>query len=72
MDLALNNLQRLICHKTQPTLFMGDIVVLNNIIFLLYDITQKKNQTPRTFDLEENLLFAFRIVGSVPYSTAIL
>ena len=29
MDLALNNLQRLICHKTQPTRIAGGIIFIN-------------------------------------------
>ena len=28
MDLALNNLQRLICHKTQPTNFYAIAILL--------------------------------------------
>ena len=28
MDLALNNLQKLICHKNQPTLFLNDVLFI--------------------------------------------
>ena len=42
-DLALNNLQRLICHKTQPNLCLSPCVVLSAFSFesqslILFDV----------------------------------
>ena len=48
MDLALNNLERLICHKTQPTnqpylltFFLGKLFlvsILHNRVFMIYTV----------------------------------
>ena len=36
MDLALNNLQRLICHKTQTNMYVCVICFINHKIYQLY------------------------------------
>ena len=40
MDLALNNLQRLICHKTQTTNQLTDVIIGTS-----YEITPVKKKT---------------------------
>ena len=42
MDLALNNLQRLICHKTHPTYLVKLVMFVVSFHFLRLSVSNKK------------------------------